>query len=323
MKPEIVILERINTSEIAILSKFADIKFYLGLSRKKYLEKIKNATAIIIKSVTKVDSELLDNAKKLKIVARAGTGLDNIDTKLLKKKKIKLISTPKANAISTAEFTLMQILNLCKRMPDVYPKLQKKDFRRHLFEGRELSQLSVGILGVGNVGIEVAKRLRPFGCKIYAHDINLKNIKKFKRLGGKYVASLSKLISKIDILTVHSNLTEKNKKMINKDQFNKIKKNIILINCARAELIDENALIKAIKAKKIIYAALDVSHPEPNYDQVKKNSRHKLLKIKNIIYTPHLAASTIDAQRKISQELVFKLIKVLKFENNKMIAPDL
>ena len=102
--------------------------------------------------------------------------------------------------------------------------------------------------------------------------------------------------------------------MINKDQFNKIKKNIILINCARAELIDDNALINAIKAKKIIYAALDVINPEPNYDQVKKNIRHKLLKIKNIIYTPHLAASTIDAQRKISQELAFKLIKVLNLK---------
>ena len=166
MKPEIVILERINKSQLTFLRKFADLKFILGLSRKKYLEKIKNEKGIIIKSVTKVDSELLQKAKKLKVIVRAGTGLDNINTELLKKRKIKLISTPKANAISTAEFTLMQILNLCKRIPDFYSKLKKNDFRRHLFEGRELSKLSVGILGVGNVGYEVAKRLKPFGCKI-------------------------------------------------------------------------------------------------------------------------------------------------------------
>tara|TARA_B110000211_G_scaffold65588_1_gene75549 strand:- start:889 stop:1842 length:954 start_codon:yes stop_codon:yes gene_type:complete len=312
MKPEIVILERIDTSEIKIISKFADIKFLVGLPRKKYLEKIKNATAIIIKSVTKVDSELVNKAKKLKIVVRAGTGLDNINTNLLERKNIKLISTPRANAISTAEFTLMQILNLCKRMPDFYPKIQKKDFRRHLFEGRELSKMNVGIIGVGNVGFEVAKRLKPFECKIYAYEKNLKNILRFKKLGGTCVGSLNKLITKVDILTIHLNLTKENRNILNKNHFNKIRKNIILINCARAELINDNALISALKSKKISYAAIDVINPEPNYDKKKNHFNHKLLKAKNIFYTPHLAASTIDAQKKISKELALELVKFLK-----------
>ena len=316
MKPEIVILERINKSELTFLSKFADVKFILGLSRKKYLEKIKNAKGIIVKSVTKVDNEINQKEKKLKVIVLAGTGLYNINTELLKKRKIELISTPKANAISTAEFTLMQILNLCKRVPDFYPKLKKNDFRRHLFEGRELSKLSVGILGVGNVGYEVAKRLKPFGCKMYAYEKNPKNILKFKKLGGIPVNSLGKLITKIDILTIHLNLTKNNKNLINKKQFNKIKKNIILINCARAELINDSDLIKAIQSKKISYAAIDVINPEPNYDKKKNSFKHKLLKTKNIFYTPHLAASTIDAQKKISQELSFKLIKFLKKDKN-------
>ena len=316
MKPEIIILERIDISEIGIISKFANIKSFVGLPRKKYLERIKNATVIIIKSVTRIDSELLNKAKKLRVIVRAGTGLDNINTKLLQKKNIKLISTPKANAVSTAEFTLMQILNLCKGLPNFYPKLQKKDFRRHLFEGRELSKLSVGILGVGNVGFEVAKRLKPFGCKIYAYEKNLKNILRFKKLNGTIVKSLNKLIGKIDILTIHLNLSKENKKIISKNQFNKIKKNIILINCARAELIDDFALISAIKSKKVSYAALDVINPEPNYNKKKNSMNHKLLKTKNIFYTPHLAASTIDAQKKISQELVLKLIEFLKKKNN-------
>lgn len=312
MKPEVVILERIDNSGLSTLSRFADVKFFLGLPRKKYLEKIKNSTAIIIKSVTKIDKEFLKKAKKLKVVVRAGTGLDNIDTKLLEKKNVKLISTPKSNAISTAEFTIMQILNLIKRVPDFYPRLQKKDFRRHLFEGRELSELSVGILGVGNVGFEVAKRLKPFGCKIYAYEKKYKNILRFKKLGGSHINSLNKFISKIDVLTIHLNLTKKNKNIINKSQFDKIKKNIILVNCARAELINDNALIRAIKLKKISYAALDVINPEPNYDIRKNTIKNKLLKTKNIFYTPHLAASTIDAQKKISLELTSNLIKFFK-----------
>jgi len=314
MKPEIVVLERINKSGISLLSKYSDLKFNIGLSRKEYLKKIENARGIIIKSVTKVNNELLQKAKKLKVVVRAGTGLDNIDTKLLKKKKIKLINTPKANAISTAEFTLMQILNLCRRVPDFYHNLKKNDFRRHLLEGRELKQLNVGILGVGNVGYEVAKRLKPFGCKMYAYEKNMNNNSRFKKLGGTVVSSLDRLITKIDILTIHINLTKKNKNLINKKLFDKIKRNILLINCARAELINDNDLIKAIRSKKIFYAALDVINPEPNYDKKKNDLSHKLLNTKNIFYTPHLAASTVDAQRKISRELSLKLIKFLKKE---------
>ena len=134
MKHEIVLLERIDKSGLDNISKFADLKFLLGIKRDQYLKKIQNTFGIIIKSKTKVDKEFLDNAKNLKVVLRAGTGPDNIDLKLLKEKKIKLISAPQANAISAAEFTIMQILLLCRRVPELYPKIKKKDFRRHLLK---------------------------------------------------------------------------------------------------------------------------------------------------------------------------------------------
>ena len=314
MKHEIAVLERIDKSGLDNISKFADLKFLLGIKRDQYLKKIQNTFGIIIKSKTKVDKEFLDNAKNLKVVLRAGTGLDNIDLKLLKEKKIKLISTPKANAISAAEFTIMQILLLCRRIPELYPKIRKKDFRRHLFEGRELGNLSVGIIGMGNIGYEVAKRLKPFGCKLFAFDKNSKNKTKFKKLGGKYVGSIGNLISKIDVLTLHCNLNSLSHNMLGNKEFNKIKKNIILINCARAELIKNEALIKAIKKKKVSYASIDVINPEPNYDMFKpkKNYNHIFLNEKKIFYTPHFAASTIDAQKKISNHIALELKKFLK-----------
>ncbi len=314
MKLEVAVLERIHQSGLAIISKFAKVKLILGQKRKTYLKKIINSSVIIVKSATKVDRELLNSARNLKVVLRAGTGLDNIDIDLLKKKDIKLISVPKANSISTAEFTIMQILMLCRKVPELYPKLQKKDFRRHLFEGRQLSCLKVGIIGLGTIGFEVAKRLKPFGCTIYAYDKKTKNKFQFKKLGGKFTNSIENLISKIDILTLHANLNKKNIHMLGNKEFSKIKKKIFLINCARAELIKNEALVNAINKNKICYASIDTISPEPNYEANNKNFRfkHLLLNQKNIFYTPHIAASTIDAQKKISLELAKKLKKILK-----------
>ena len=314
MKYEIRVLERVHKCGLDKISRFADLSYLTGIKRDKYLNKINNTFGVIIKSKTNIDKEFLNKAKNLKVVLRAGTGLDNIDLKLLKEKKIKLISAPQANAISAAEFTIMQILLLCRRVPELYPKIKKKDFRRHLFEGRELGNLSVGIIGMGNIGYEVAKRLKPFGCKLFAFDKNLKNRTKFKKLGGKYVSSVSDLIPKIDVLTLHCNLNNSSRNILGNKEFNKIKKSIILINCARAELIKNEALIKAIKKNKVSYASIDVINPEPNYDTVKpkKNYKHSFLNEKKIFYTPHLAASTIDAQKRISNHIAFELKKFLK-----------
>lgn len=126
MKYEITVLERVHKCGLDKISKFADLSYLTGIKRDKYLNKINNTFGVIIKSKTNIDKEFLNKAKNLKVVLRAGTGLDNIDLKLLKEKKIKLISAPQANAISAAEFTIMQILLLCRRVPELYPKIKKK-----------------------------------------------------------------------------------------------------------------------------------------------------------------------------------------------------
>ncbi len=311
MKKEIVILERIHNDGLKIISKFAKLKYLLGSKRIQYLNKINSCYGVIIKSATIIDKEFLNKAKNLKVVLRAGTGLDNIDLDLLKKKKIKLISVPNANSISAAEFTIMQILFLCRRLPEIYPKLIKKDYRRHLFEGYELRNLSVGIVGMGNIGYEVAKRLKPFGCKIYAFDKKSKKKKQFKKLGGEFVNSIESLISKVNILTLHCSLNNLNHHLIGDKEFNRIKKNLLLINCARAELIDNKALVNAIKKGKVLNAAIDVINPEPNYDKLYEKNSHILLKEKKIFYTPHIAASTNDAQLKIAIHIANQLKKLL------------
>ena len=313
MKPIITIFEAIHTSGIEYLAEFADIRLAYGVDRINCLKLTSESDAIVVKSVVQVDKELLGNSPRLRVIGRAGTGVDNIDVAEAKKMNIQVLTVPTGNSVSAAEFTLLQILSLCRRLPEVTNSTNENDFRRHLLEGRELQDMTVGLVGLGNVGMLVSARLKAFGCKILGWDPRSKDKGDFISHGGVYVESFEQLLSEVDILSFHARLTSDNYHMMGRKQFQKVKDGLLLINCARADLVDQNALLESVNNGKVAMASLDVLEPEPPFDLHPKehNYQHQLLKHPRIIVTPHIGASTIEAQKRISLNLGEQLKKAL------------
>ena len=313
MKPIITIFEAIHTSGIEYLAEFADIRLAYGVDRINCLKLTSESDAIVVKSVVQVDKELLGNSPRLRVIGRAGTGVDNIDVIEAKKMNIQVLTVPTGNSVSAAEFTLLQILSLCRRLPEVTNSTNENDFRRHLLEGRELQDMTVGLVGLGNVGMLVSARLKAFGCKILGWDPRSKDKGDFISHGGVYVESFEQLLSEVDILSFHARLTSDNYHMMGRKQFQKVKDGLLLINCARADLVDQNALLESVNNGKVAMASLDVLEPEPPFDLHPKehNYQHQLLKHPRIIVTPHIGASTIEAQKRISLNLGEQLKKAL------------
>ena len=313
MKPIITIFEAIHTSGIEYLAEFADIRLAYGVDRINCLKLTSESDAIVVKSVVQVDKELLGNSPRLRVIGRAGTGVDNIDVIEAKKMNIQVLTVPTGNSVSAAEFTLLQILSLCRRLPEVTNSTNENDFRRHLLEGRELQDMTVGLVGLGNVGMLVSERLKAFGCKILGWDPRSKDKSDFISHGGVYVESFEQLLSEVDILSFHARLTPDNYHMMGRKQFQKVKDGLLLINCARADLVDQNALLESVNNGKVAMASLDVLEPEPPFDLHPKehNYQHQLLKHPRVIVTPHIGASTIEAQKRISLNLGEQLKKAL------------
>ena len=313
MKPIITIFEAIHNIGIEYLSEFAEVKLAYGVNRKKCLQLASKSNAIVVKSVIQVDKELLNNASSLRVIGRAGTGIDNIDTSEAKKMNIPVLTVPTGNSVSAAEFTILQILSLCRRLPEVIKATNENDFRRNLLEGRELNNKKVGLVGLGNVGLLVTERLKAFGCKILGYDPYLKEKSVFISHGGVITDSFEQLLSEVDVLSFHSRLTPSNFHMMGRKQFQKVKDGLLLVNCARADLIDQNALLESLDNGKVAMASLDVIEPEPPFDlhPTEHNYQHKLLMHPRIIVTPHIGASTIEAQKRISLNLAEQLRRVL------------
>jgi len=315
-KPLIGILESVHQDGINLLKKFSNVYLDTGKSKKEIFKNVKRYDVIFIKSNIKINKEFIENAKNLKIVARAGTGIDNIDLELLKKNKIKFFSTPNLNSKSVAELTIALILLLIKKIPDLNIAISKGDYRRHLFLSKDLSELKVGLVGLGNVGIEVAKRLKPFGCKLYGYDKFSKKKQQFKKLNGTFVNNFKKLLSNSDILSFHVRLNESNKHMFNTQSLKYIKKGIFLINTSRAQVIEEKAVLLGLRKKLILGVGLDILAPEMPYEnKTKKKYYHKFLKNKKIYITPHIGSMTESTQRKISFELIKNITKYLNIKN--------
>ena len=313
MKPVISIFEVIHNIGIDYLTEFADIKFAYGADRKQCLALTSESDAIVIKSVVQVDKELLRNSSRLRVIGRAGTGIDNIDIIEAKKRNVKVLTVPRGNSVSAAEFTVLQMLSFCRRMHEVTNYVNNNDFRRHLMQGVELQNMTVGLVGLGNVGMLVFERLKAFGCNVLGYDPSPKDRKGFISNGGIYIESFEQLLPEVDFLSFHARLTPENYQMMGEKQFQIVKDGLFLINCARADLVDQAALLKFVNNGKIAMAALDVLEPEPPFDlhPKKHNYQHKLLKHPNIIVTPHIGGSTIEAQKRISISLCKQIRKEL------------
>ena len=258
-------------------------------------EAIKDYDALVVRSATKVTKDIIDRAQNLKVIGRAGVGLDNVDLEAATAKGIIVMNTPAGNTISTAEHTVSMILSLSRNIPQANGSTKKGEWKRSKFMGVELYGKTLGIVGFGRIGSEVAKRVLSFGMKVLAFDPFLS--REVAQSIGVEVVELKEIFGRAEYITVHTPLTEETKHMISSKEFAVMKKGVRIVNCARGGIIDEAALIIAIKEGKVAGAALDVFEQEP------VSLESELLKLDNVIVTPHLGASTEEAQVNVAIEV--------------------
>ncbi len=258
-------------------------------------ETIKDYEALVVRSATKVTRDVLSQAAKLKVIGRAGVGLDNVDLEAATQKGIIVMNTPGGNTISTAEHTVSMILALSRNIPQADASTKKGEWKRSKFMGVELYGKVLGIVGFGRIGSEVAKRALSFGMKVLAFDPFLS--REVAQGIGVELVELKEILENSDYITVHTPLTEETKHMLSTKEFAMMKKGVRVINCARGGIIDESALVEAIKEGKVAGAALDVFEKEP------LAADNQLLQAGNIILTPHLGASTEEAQVNVAVEV--------------------
>ena len=256
---------------------------------------IKDYDALIVRSATKVTKDVIEASENLKVIGRAGVGLDNVDLEAATQKGIIVMNTPAGNTISTAEHTMSMILALSRNIPQANASTKKGEWKRSKFMGVEIYNKILGIVGLGRIGSELAKRALSFGMKVLAYDPFLS--REVAESIGVEIVELKELLERSDYISVHTPLTEETKHMISDAQFALMKKGVRIVNCARGGIIDEVALIKAINEGKVIGAAMDVLEKEP----VSPDS--ELLKFDNVIITPHLGASTEEAQVNVAIEV--------------------
>ncbi|MCX7918656.1 MAG: phosphoglycerate dehydrogenase [bacterium] len=273
------------------------------MSKEELLACIGNYDALVVRSETKVTKEVIEAGKNLKLIGRAGVGLDNVDVEAASKRGIIVMNTPGGNTISTAEQTMALLLSLSRNIPQAVASLKAKKWDRKKYTGVEVNGKTLGILGLGRIGAEVAKRAQAFGMKVIANDPFIAP-ERAQQLGVELVKK-SDLIKRADYITVHTPLTAETKSLIGPEEFEYMKDGVRIINCARGGIIDEKALYENLKSGKVAGAALDVYEEEPPFNS-------PLLELENCITTPHLGASTEEAQVNVAIEIAQQVIDALK-----------
>ncbi len=260
--------------------------------------------AIIIRSATKVRKDMIDAAKNLKAIGRAGVGLDNVDVEYAKSKGIKVINTPGATSISVAELTIGLILAVMRKIAYADREMRKGSWPKKKCKGIEMYGKTLGIIGIGRIGREVAKRAKAFGMRIVYYDVYRPDENTEKELGLEY-RDLDTLISEADVITLHVPLVPETKHLINAERISKMKDGAIIINAARGGIVDEDALYDALKSGKLYGAALDVYENEPLKES-------KLFELDNVVLTPHIGAQAKEGQTRAGLEVAKKIAEVLR-----------
>ncbi|GAA0178050.1 phosphoglycerate dehydrogenase [Clostridium sediminicola] len=291
MKNRIIIAEKIDDIGIEMLQKEFDVDVCIGIAREDLLERIENYDALVVRSATKVNAELMDKGKKLKIVGRAGNGIDNIDVPEATKRGIIVANTPDSNTISACEIAIGLMFAQARDIPLADRQLKEGIWGRNSFAGTELFNKTLGIVGVGRIGALMARRMKAMGMKLIGYDPYISD-ERFKRYDVEKKETLDELLVEADFITIHTPRTEETIGMIGYKEFELMKPTARIANAARGKIIDEEALYYALKNKKIASAGLDVHAKEPRGES-------PLNTLDNIVLTPHIGANTIAAQKNV------------------------
>lgn len=301
----VVVLDDIAEEGIEILKNTPGIEFDVrtGLKGAELKETLQQFDGAICRSGVKITADVLQGNTRLKAIARAGVGTDNIDKATATKLGIVVMNTPSGNTVSTAEHTMALMLGLSRNVAPAFMSLKAGKWDRKAFAGRQLCGKTLGIIGLGRIGQEVAKRSRAFGMEVIGYDPFLTNAQ-IEQLGIRPVDAVDKMLPEVDYLTVHTPLTDETRGLINKASLKKLKPGVRLINCARGGIYDEQALVAGLKSGVIGGVALDVFEHEPCTDS-------PLFEMDNVLCTPHLGASTAEAQVQVAEEAVTLLTNYL------------
>ena len=305
MKPlKLLIADQLSEDGIRVLKAEPGLKVDVktGLSSKELAQVIKPYQGLIVRSSTKVTAGVIAKADNLQVIGRAGVGLDNVDAKAATKRGIIVMNVPTGNTISTAEHTISLILALARRIPQADAHVRSGLWERPKFIGTELFGKTLGIVGLGKIGAEVAKRMQAFGMRVIAHDPFLSS-ERAQQLEVELVP-LKRLYAEADIITFHTPLTAETRHMVGRKELAAMKQGVRLINCARGGIIDEIALHQALTDGRVAGAAIDVFEQEPPTD-------HPLLQLEQVVCTPHLGASTQEAQLNVAIEVARQVADAL------------
>lgn len=293
---KILISDQVNEKSVKILETAGFSVTYLPGLKKEELQKIiPEYNALIVRSATQVDSDLISLMQNMEVIGRAGTGVDNIDVPAASRKGILVMNTPGGNTISTAEHTMAMILSLCRNIPQANKSLSEGKWDRKKYSGTELRGKTLAILGLGKVGKEVAKRAKAFGMNVIGFDPLLSDEVAIEL--GVQLFPLQDIWNKSDIISVHVPLSDSTKDLVSKSTLEKCKDGVKIINCARGGIVNENDIIEAIDNGKVSGAAFDVFNNEP------PDFSSKLFSHPKIICTPHLGASTEEAQELVAIQI--------------------
>jgi D-3-phosphoglycerate dehydrogenase len=300
---KIVVAEKISASAVELLQEPRWTVITPDQIEGKLTSHLESADALIVRSAVQVNAALLEHAPKLRVVGRAGVGVDNVDLDAATRKGIAVMNTPGANAVAVAELTVGMMLAMARLLPRADVLMHAGKWEKKSLQGTELRGKTLGVVGLGKIGMEVARRAKAFGMEIVGHD-------PFVSAGvakdqGIRLGKLEEVYAVADYLTLHVGLTPQTTGMINADSIKKMKKSIRIVNCARGELVDEAALAQALKQGQVAGAALDVFQEEPL-----KNS--PLTALENVILTPHIGGSTHEAQEAVGYQIALQVKEYLK-----------
>ncbi|MQA14150.1 MAG: phosphoglycerate dehydrogenase [Pseudonocardiaceae bacterium] len=304
-RPVVLIAEKLAPSVLDIFGEEVEVRHVDGTDRPALFEALADADALLVRSATKVDSEALSHASRLTVVARAGVGLDNVEVPAATERGVMVVNAPTSNIVSAAEHALALLLAVARRVPAADASLRDGQWKRSAFSGVELSGKTVGVVGLGKIGQLFAQRVAAFGTKLIAYDPYIAPARA-AQLGIELV-SLDELLSRADAISIHLPKTPETLGLIGAEQLAKTKQGVIVVNAARGGLVDEQALADAVRDGQVGGAGIDVFATEPTTES-------PLFDLPQVVVTPHLGASTSEAQDRAGTDVAHSVLAALRGE---------
>jgi D-3-phosphoglycerate dehydrogenase len=301
--PKVLVAEKLAESGVDALREHFEVDLGLGWSADELAERIGAYDGLLIRSATQVTADLIARADRLRVIGRAGIGVDNVDVPAATKRGIVVANAPQSNIVAAAEHTMALMLAVARNVPRAHASLTAGRWERSKLSGTELSEKTLGVLGFGRIGQLVAARARGFGMHVVAYDPFVSE-ERYRELGVEPLESLSEVFARADFLTLHLPRTPETRGVLNADAFAQMRDGVFVVNCARGELIVDEDLQAALESGKVAGAGLDVFHQEPI-------TEHPLFAYPQVVVTPHLGASTAEAQDRAGVQTAEQVVAAL------------